>query len=159
MPKAMPELYTDPIAGRVCALYADGLTCAQVGDLLGLNGQNVRDVLRHCNVPRRPAGMVGRRHTDAAKQAVGDANRSRRPGDWWVTTDGYIAVYQPEHPYADRHGDVRQHRLMMERRLGRHLLPAETVHHINGVKSDNRDENLQLFASRGEHSRHHAGGK
>ena len=50
---------------------------------------------------------------------------------------------------------VLQHRLVMERRLGRYLSGQETVHHLNEKKADNRDENLGLFATRADHIRHH----
>jgi hypothetical protein len=40
---------------------------------------------------------------------------------------------------------VFEHILVMEERIGRHLLPSETVHHINGVRDDNRPENLELW--------------
>ena len=49
---------------------------------------------------------------------------------------------------------VKQHRLVMERIIGRVLLPSESVHHINGDKSDNRPENLQLM-QHGKHTAFH----
>lgn len=49
------------------------------------------------------------------------------------------------HPHADKGGRVYQHRIVMEEKIGRYLFPFETVHHINGVKNDNRIENLELW--------------
>ena len=64
------------------------------------------------------------------------------------STSGYILVQEPSHPAATIGGYVPEHRLVMESMLGRHLYTEETVHHINGIRTDNRPENLELFSSR-----------
>jgi len=71
-------------------------------------------------------------------------------------SDGYILIYKPNHPFADKKGYVLEHRLVMEKHLGRHLKPEEVVHHINGIKNDNRPKNLKLFPNFIEHNKFHA---
>lgn len=58
---------------------------------------------------------------------------------------GYVRVLVPaDYPGTNGRGWIAEHRYVMERSLGRHLWPWETVHHINGQCGDNRLENLQL---------------
>jgi len=78
-------------------------------------------------------------------------NNPRWNGGKTLHQAGYILIRQPNHPRATYLGYVREHHLIMEKFLGRYLAPWEEIHHINGVKIDNRIENLLLLSSRREH--------
>ena len=51
-------------------------------------------------------------------------------------------------------GYVLEHRLVMSKKIGRYLTKKEVVHHINGIRNDNRIENLLLTRS-GKHIAEH----
>lgn len=71
---------------------------------------------------------------------------------------GYILIYMPGHPHAQKQGYVLEHRLVMEKHLGRYLTKGEDVHHRNKKRDDNRIENLELY-SHNEHCRLEATGR
>jgi len=65
-----------------------------------------------------------------------------------MTNGGYVKVYVGfDYPGATKTGHIMQHRKVMQDMIGRALIGAENVHHINGVKHDNRPENLELWSS------------
>lgn len=71
-----------------------------------------------------------------------------------VASNGYVLIKRPGHPMADSRGYVYEHRLVAAEQLGRPLRRGEVVHHRNGIKTDNRPENLEVL-SRWEHAVEH----
>ena len=69
-----------------------------------------------------------------------------------IIRSGYFYIKCPEHPFSGKQGYLAEHRLIMEKKIGRYLQPGEVVHHINHNIKDNRIENLKLFFSPGQHS-------
>lgn len=101
----------------------------------------------------------GKTLSDEHKKKIGDSHRGEKHYNYKGKINhnlGYILIKKPDHIYADKtHGYVLEHRLVMEKRVGRTLNPTEDVHHINEIKNDNRIENLHLFKSRSAHSYYH----
>ncbi len=90
---------------------------------------------------------------------ISEAQRGTKNHQWKggrkVTSNGYIRILQPSHPFSDKRGYVLEHRLVIEKQLGRYLELKEIVHHINNILSDNRIENLKLFPSNTIHLQFH----
>ena len=68
---------------------------------------------------------------------------------------GYALVYMPDHPRSCQ-GMVLEHIAVIEEKLGREVTRKETVHHLNGIRSDNRPENL-VAVKRSDHATWHNG--
>lgn len=73
----------------------------------------------------------------------------RKKGASWRSVDrnGYVIIRRPEHPNARSNGSIFEHTFVMSEHLGRPLLPHENVHHKNGIRDDNRIENLELWST------------
>ena len=113
-----------------------------------IKGRSKRTCSRKCGV--RLAIREGRWHTPNPPNSWGPSNTNWKGGR--KMQGGYVYILAPpDHPIRGKCNGKRryiaEHRLVMERHLGRHLLDKERVHHRNGVKDDNRIENLELVAT------------
>lgn len=72
----------------------------------------------------------------------------------YKTRQGYVMEYHPDHPRADKRGFVFAHIIAYEKFKGTRVPDGYVIHHINGLKADNRPENLAML-SVGEHTAMH----
>jgi len=91
------------------------------------------------------------------KQCMGKWKSKNRKGKnhWnWkggrINYNGYIYAYCPHHPNATTKGKgyMMEHRLVMENKIGRYLTKDEIIHHKNGIRDDNRIENLCIVTKK-----------
>lgn len=108
--------------------------------------------------------FYGRHHTKQTKEMISNSRKGKCAGSksymWkggrFKNKLGYIFVSQPNHPFRNKDNCVREHRLVVEKYLGRYLKPKEVCHHLNKIKSDNRPENLMAFSNDNVHRKFEA---
>jgi hypothetical protein len=111
--------------------------CKDCGKELSLQSKRITVRCRSCNAKHLwSTGKIGKE--------ISGANNHNYKGGKYKNSRGYIIVLSPDHPNATVKDYVLEHRLVMEKKLGRYLNPSELVHHLNNIKTDNRPENLSL---------------
>jgi HNH endonuclease len=140
------------------SLYASGYSHLDISEHFGCNRETIRYHLKKMGVESRCVGM----QTDIAK-----AKYSRERHHGWkggrYLNHGYWSILNKEHPQSDNDGYVPEHRYLIEQYLLENdkshpalengvLSKDWVVHHINGIKSDNRLENLEPLHKSKHHS-------
>ena len=64
-------------------------------------------------------------------------------------------LFMPAHHRAATHGYVMEHIVVWEHTHGQQVPEGYVIHHLNGVKDDNRPENLEVFESHSAHMKEH----
>lgn len=121
---------------KIIAQYSKGISINVLSKNIGVSRPTISSHLRENNVKIRD---------------IKEASLKKEFHPKWIggkrIQNGYVIIFSPNHPFAMKVGGskyVLEHRLVMEKHLGRYLLPTEIVHHKNGKKDDNRIENLEL---------------
>lgn len=125
---------------RIVDWYQSGMSTVEIREKYRVTDKVVKRYMAERGLPMRGRGRKG------------EQNYFWRGGSL-VDRDGYVLVYAPTHPYRNHQNKVRRHRLMMEQRMGRYLRTEEVVDHVNGVKGDDRLENLRLYPNNAAHLR------
>lgn len=154
---------TDEIREKVISSYVAGGTTQSSAKACGIstgsafkilkaagvmktNGEAHRGLKKSPEECRRIGNMRrGTHHSEEAKRKISEAHKIHRAGHKKIRDDGYIEIYYPDHPDSTADGYVMEHRLIMEKEIGRRLKKDEVVHHINHIRTDNRIENLKLM--------------
>lgn len=117
----------------------DGLSVTDIGVKLNRNPKLVWKVCKKHKFAMRPVGA-----------SIGEKNPAWRGGRI-VDKGGYILIHKPDHPSANSGGYVREHRLIVEKVLGRLLTPTEVVHHRDDDPANNHPDNLYLYQTNAIH--------
>lgn len=130
------------------------------------NADEIAENRRSATVLVTPAAPLTTHHEQRRLGGMADSHRipvpvrHPRANNWKggrsVASNGYVLIrVGKEHHLADVRGYAYEHRLVAEQKLGRRLMKGEIPHHINGVKTDNRPENIEVVESQFAHRVRH----
>lgn len=124
----------------------DGLSVTEIARMLGYSGDRLK-------LGAKLVWKVTKKH-GFRMRPVGANPGPKNPawkGGRIHDKSGYVLIWSPHHPAANSGGYVREHRLVVEKSLGRYLTDTEVVHHIDEDPSNNNLDNLVVYETNGMH--------
>jgi hypothetical protein len=130
----------------LCAMHHKRL--AKHGDIAKVLPRGNFSKYKHCTIGKCKKKHIakGMCQMHYRRVALYDHPEQLMSTGYGVDSYGYISLHIPNHPMANKSGNVYEHRLVMAEHIGRWLAPHESVHHKNGNRSDNRLSNLELWS-------------
>ena len=110
----------------------------------------IREKIRNSLTGRTPS-METRKKLSESRRGI---KHPRWKGGKTTTVSGYVTILKPNHPSVHSKNYVLEHRLVIEKEIGRYLKRTEHAHHL-GKKDDNRPHMLMAFSSNSAHIRFH----
>ena len=136
--------------GKMKELYLSGKSSNEIAEIMGCSPALVSIYAKRMGISRSC------KEAQLLRSEQGKSSGPNSPG--WrggrFITHGYVHLYMPDHHLANPKGYVREHRLVWEQANGARLTPKMSVHHLNGIKHDNRPDNL-IALPKTEHSKTH----
>jgi hypothetical protein len=118
--------------GKIIDLYRSGLSCSKIGKLVGMTPEGIRYRL-----------IANGKKLRTAREATGRADRAPNwKGGKIKMAQGYTGLYFPHHYRANQNGYVLEHIVVWENYHNKKLPKGWIIHHLNGVRTDNRINNL-----------------
>jgi len=125
------------------------LPAVYIAQQFAVSDKTIRKLLQDFRIPIRTRHEVQK--LSAPKRLRGKDGHGRNwKGGRIKGSNGYMMLWNPEHPKATIHGYVFEHILIWEETYGKPLPKGWIVHHYNGIKTDNRSQNL-VAMKRSEH--------
>lgn len=130
--------------GELIEMYKSGLSTMELSERTGISQHALRWRLEHAGFKLRSRGEAIKLAFDRGRRKHHSYKGNLHPnwkGGRYKTNHGYIKIWMPEHPRA-RNSTVWEHLLVWEQHNGQSLPEGWVIHHLNGVRDDNRPENL-----------------
>lgn len=125
-------------------LYLDErLPCSQIAEKLGCS-ENA--------IIKRVHAMCCMRSLSEADKIASESRSTSKVGR--INMSGYTGIRMPEHHLASKGGYVLEHRLVWEQYHKKPLPKGYHIHHLNGIKTDNRPSNLVALPPTKHHEKH-----